>query len=199
MNNKILIGSIIAVAVLIGVSFTSVVGYRSVDSDVKASPLFNIRSSKAIDKESKDLSCEYVGDGEVINLSIPTRDNAREQVEKIIKIIRKIDDKAFRLFIQIALKEMNRNNILSKEITQVQLQTLYNIKNNPDDLIVYLNILERDKSDPPTGWIRADECCGTFNNEICLLILAIILILAYIAEYIFVFFCYIIPAIPTFE
>ena len=42
MNNKILSGSIIAVTVLIGVSFTSVVGYRSVASDVKVSPLFNM-------------------------------------------------------------------------------------------------------------------------------------------------------------
>jgi len=37
MKKKIIIGSIIAVAILIGVSFTSVVGYRIVASDVKAS------------------------------------------------------------------------------------------------------------------------------------------------------------------
>ena len=58
MNKKILIGSIIAVTILIGVSFTSVVGYRSVASDVKASPLFNIRTSRAIDEEEKGLRCE---------------------------------------------------------------------------------------------------------------------------------------------
>ena len=42
MNNKILIGSIASVVILILVSFTSVVGYNSVESDVKVSPLFNI-------------------------------------------------------------------------------------------------------------------------------------------------------------
>jgi len=75
MNKKILIGSIIAVTVLIGVSFTSVVGHRSVASDVKASPLFNIRSSRAIDEESEELSCAYVGKGNNINLLLPIRNH----------------------------------------------------------------------------------------------------------------------------
>jgi len=57
MNNKILIGSIIAVAVLVLVSFTGVVGYQTTKSSTiaKASPLFTVRSSRAIDGESKDI------------------------------------------------------------------------------------------------------------------------------------------------
>ena len=51
MEKRILIGSIIAVVILILLSFTSAIGYRSIESDVKVSPLFNIRSSKAIGKE----------------------------------------------------------------------------------------------------------------------------------------------------
>jgi hypothetical protein len=60
MNNKILTGSIIAVAILILVSFTSVVGYSSVESDGKSSPLFNVRSSRAIDKNGKVFTTDYV-------------------------------------------------------------------------------------------------------------------------------------------
>jgi len=60
MNKKILIGSIIAVAILIGVSFTSVVGYNSVDSNVKASPISTVRTSRTIDGESKDCNCQDV-------------------------------------------------------------------------------------------------------------------------------------------
>ena len=75
MNNKILIGSIIAVTTLIGVSFTSVVGYRSGASDVKASPLFNIRSSRAIDEESEEVSINYLGKGNRINIHLPVKDN----------------------------------------------------------------------------------------------------------------------------
>ena len=53
MDKKILIGSIIAVAILVLVSFTGVVGYQTTKSSTidVASPLFTVRSSRAIDKE----------------------------------------------------------------------------------------------------------------------------------------------------
>jgi len=73
MNNKILIGSIIAITVLIGTSFTSVVGYKSITSDVIASPLFNIRSSRAIDEKNNIVTSEYVGKDRILNISIPKR------------------------------------------------------------------------------------------------------------------------------
>jgi hypothetical protein len=75
MNNKILIGSIIVVAILVLMSFTSVVGYNSVESDVKISPLFNIRSRRAVDKECKDFTCDYFGKGEEIKISLGKRPN----------------------------------------------------------------------------------------------------------------------------
>jgi len=117
MNKKILIGSIIAVTVLIGVSFTSVVGYRSGASDVKASPLFNIRCSRAIDEESGDLSCEYVGKGEVGILSIPKRDDRIELTYKIIESIIKMDDKTYDRFIAsiIYYFKKNRNYKIENE------------------------------------------------------------------------------------
>ena len=98
MNKKILIGSIIAVAILICVSFTSVVGYRSVASGVKASPLFNIRTRRAIDVASEGLSCEYVGKGDSINLLIPDRNGNVELFQKIINVISKMDDKELNIF-----------------------------------------------------------------------------------------------------
>ena len=52
MNKKILIGCILAVALLLLVSFSNVVGYSSFKSDSKSkSPLFYVRTKKAIDKE----------------------------------------------------------------------------------------------------------------------------------------------------
>jgi hypothetical protein len=92
MNNKILIGSIIAVAILILVSFTSVVGNNSVDSNVKVSPLFNIRSSRAIQKDGKSFTTDYVGKGEESVLSIPKRDNINSLLQKTISIIREMDE-----------------------------------------------------------------------------------------------------------
>jgi len=84
-----------AVAVLIGVSFTSVVGYNSVDSNVKASPLFTIRSSRAIDEESKDLSCNYVGKGEETSIQFSTSNSRSKQLQKVIDVIGRMDDETF--------------------------------------------------------------------------------------------------------
>jgi len=116
MNKKILIGSVIAVCILIGVSFTSVVGYRSVTSDVKASPLFNIRSSRAIDEESGDLSCEYVGKRNIINLIIPDRDVEIEVMRKVIEDIKTMDDETFNKFVSLIFSRIKQNNIDDKKI-----------------------------------------------------------------------------------
>jgi len=72
MNKKILIGSIIAVVILVLVSFTGVVGYQTTKSSTiaKASPLFTVRSSRAIDEESEDLSCDYIGKGKPTLITI---------------------------------------------------------------------------------------------------------------------------------
>ncbi len=76
MNKKILIGSIIAVVILIGISFTSVVGNQSTSRTIaEISPLFTVRSSRALDVDSKDLSYNYVGKGGEIQISILPRTN----------------------------------------------------------------------------------------------------------------------------
>jgi len=115
MNKKILLGSIIAVAVLIGVSFTSVVGYKSVASDVKASPLFNIRTNRAIDEESGELSCEYVGKGEESSLSIPIRDNRIGLIKKFVSIISNIEEKTHNRLIDYLIKWKHQNNRIKSD------------------------------------------------------------------------------------
>jgi hypothetical protein len=127
MNNKILIGSIIAIAVLIGVSFTSVVGYKSVTSDVKASPLFNIRCSRAIDEKSGDLSCEYVGKGEEIEIPIPMRDSRIVFLKKFIDRVSKMDDKELNMlktsFINLIMPHQKDN--INNTIDELFNDSLY--------------------------------------------------------------------------
>ncbi len=104
MNKNILIGSIITICILIGVSFTSVVGYNNVESNIKNSPLFNIRSSRAIDEENQGLVCEYVGKGEEITIPIPIliKFNKRILLKKTLERIIGIDANEFNyLLIQI--------------------------------------------------------------------------------------------------
>jgi len=110
MNNKILLGSIISVVILILVSFTSVVGYNSVESDKILSPLFNIRSNRAIDKESKDFTCDYVGKGEEITIPLPVRNNGELLLEKVKDRISKMDGEEFNRFKNLIIDELRKSN-----------------------------------------------------------------------------------------
>ena len=131
MSKKLIFGSVIVVAVLVGVSLTSVVGYQSVKSDVKASPLFNIRTSRAIDEESKDFTCDYVGKGEVSILSIPTRKYSIQMVEKFIESISKMDDVTFNRFKNSIINYL-RNEYNNDDETISESVTLLNqLRNEP--------------------------------------------------------------------
>jgi len=88
---KILLGSIVTVVILILVSFTSVVGYRSVESNIRVSPLFNIRSSRAIDEESRRLTNEYVGKGEEINIPIPKHNPYGYLINRALNRLKEMD------------------------------------------------------------------------------------------------------------
>ncbi len=123
MERKILAGSIIAVAILIGVSFTSVVGYQSTSRTIaEASPLFTVRSSRALDVDSKDLSYNYVGKGEDISISILKRDNKIVLIQKFIDSISKMDDKTLNRLIELVVSHKNKDNKITNENTKMVLQ-----------------------------------------------------------------------------
>ena len=121
MNKKILLGSIIAVAILVLVSFTGVVGYQTTKSTIaKASPLFSVRSSRAIDEESRDLTCDYVGKGEEINIPIPKRNTNGNLLIHALNRIKKVDrDKIQRVLENI----MNNQDFYDMEVILTQLRT----------------------------------------------------------------------------
>ncbi len=147
MNKKILIGSIIAICILIGVSFTSVVGYRTVDSDVKASPLSNIRSSRAIDGESEDFSCEYVGKGEENTIILPSPDGSKTLIREFTDIITKMDDKVFTIFLTNIIKRFNYKGKISDENRREIILSLQYIKKNPEGLTEYLKNINNEPED----------------------------------------------------
>ncbi len=135
MNKKILLGSIIAVAILVLVSFTGVVGYQTKSSTIaRESPLFSVRSSRAIDEESKDLTCDYVGKGEESVLSIPKRDGRTasfHKAQRLIDIISKMDDKAFDRLVSSVIKHIHQDNTFKDVNINEVKTTLHNLKNNP--------------------------------------------------------------------
>ncbi len=135
MNKKILIVSIIAVVILVMVSFTGVVGYQTTKSSTiaRASPLFTVRSTRAIDEESEDLSCDYVGKGEESDLSIPKRDNINALLQKVMNRIRKMNYNEMKRLndniINYIQRDSNTDSDLIKQTTNIehdikQIQTL---------------------------------------------------------------------------
>ena len=123
MDKKILLGSIIAVVILVLVSFTGVVGYQTTKSSTiaRASPLFTVRSSRAIDEESKDLVCDYVGKGEEFTILLPTRD--KYSIQKFMDFIGRMDDKTFNRFIALVISRLNQDD----KIKDVDIQDMINI------------------------------------------------------------------------
>lgn len=111
MDRRILaLGSIIAVAILLGVSFTSVVGYSSNNSkSVKASPLYNIRSNRAIENGEDVTTCDYVGKGKGYTIPLPNLESRIALIKQILGEIKKIDNKKLNLLKTL----VNRFNIFN--------------------------------------------------------------------------------------
>jgi hypothetical protein len=116
MKKKILLGIILADAILIGVSLTSVVGYRNVESNVNTSPLFFIRNRRAIGKGENSLTATYVGFDKEINLFVPPIDKKVELTERILHNIHNMDDASFDRFVHLIKSHINHYTINEKEI-----------------------------------------------------------------------------------
>ncbi len=144
MINKILIGSVIAVAILIGVSFTYVVGYNRVTSDVKASPLFTVRSSRAIDEDSKDIACDYVGKGRGVTIYLPTRPVKAELIDRFFIIFNRMDDESFGMFVDLIIRALHQKYDSQEYSEDKIVHTLFQMRGNPD----YKYYIVEGKSDP---------------------------------------------------
>ena len=147
MNKKILIGSIIAVAVLVGVSFTSVVGYNTVKSTSgEASPLFNVRAKRAINQEDDGLTCYYVGKDQGDLLFIPSRIIKNVLLFIAIDIFCEMDDVTFNKLIELFKSRQNHNhkndnilivlNHLRNNLEKIRLLNNYKDKNMDDILSI---------------------------------------------------------------
>ena len=159
MKNNILIGSIIASMLLILVSFSPVLGYNNINSNlIKESPLFRIRINREVEKESKDLNCDFLGKGIETKIHLPTRTFKSELFEKFIKSIKNMNDKSFDRFIDLIIEHVyNKGNIQGYKMEEIIL-SLYKLKLNPSE--VKLENIESKQmklttESPPT------ECIGS--------------------------------------
>jgi len=159
MEKRILLGSIIAVVILVLVSFTGVVGYQTTKSSTiaRASPLFSIRSKRAIDEESKDLTRDYVGKGEESVLSIPKRED-RGEFQKFVKMFGEMDEIEIRRFLVSIARMINEKDMIRYENIYEAEKILSNLKRNPSGFFTM-------------DYSCMTNCCFTFDNPILCLIL----------------------------
>lgn len=146
MKNKILLGSIIAIVIIILASYTSVVGFQSTQtSKVGLSPLFRIRSKKAIDTKYKDIiTSDYIGKGNEDNLQIPTRDNQDTLIQRVIDRIKGMDEKSFDRFVLLLINRFQQE-IEARNIDIGRLITILNEIRTDKSII---NVV--DGNEPPT-------------------------------------------------
>jgi len=134
MNKKILIGSVIAVAILVLVSFTGVVGYQTTKSSTiaKASPLFTVRSSRAIQKDSEDFTDNYLGKGKKTNIYLPKSIDKIDKIETLINLLKKMDDKTIQILVPKIMYHLNKNEDINRFNNEQIYFSLKTLKDNPD-------------------------------------------------------------------
>lgn len=137
-KNNIIIGSICVLAILILVSFTSVVGYQSTkNKNAKTSPLFNIRTGRAIDQENEDFMCDYIGKSEVMTIFFPPKNNTIMLFQKAIDSISKMDDLAFNRFVDKVINKLCESNVVIDEDLLKIKELFHFLRDNPEDAKKY--------------------------------------------------------------
>lgn len=91
MNKKTLVISVIAVALIVLASLSSVVGGNVVNSDEKKtglSPLFAVRSKRSVHNDrSMNIDTSYVGKGKILNIFFSRRTSIQALTDRAFKLI----------------------------------------------------------------------------------------------------------------
>jgi hypothetical protein len=137
MRKNPLIGiSILAVVLLVLGSLSNVVGYQSIrSSGVNDSPLFSVRTQRAIEQQKNIITSDYLGKGQY-TIPFPLRDNRTELIQKVIERIRAMDDGTFNRFVDSFMRYIHQNNALDSVNAMEIIQELRQIRDNPKDIIV---------------------------------------------------------------
>jgi hypothetical protein len=134
METRFVVGCTLVAAALVLVSFSSVVGFQTMQADA-ASPLFTIRSTRAVEKESARLDREYIGEDQQTSLQFPERDGRMDSIDLIIESVRRMDDASLRRFAFLVYSHLrlagDAKGFDSQEVTSLLLQ----IRSSPDRVV----------------------------------------------------------------
>jgi len=182
MNSIVKIGSIFAAAVIIIVSFASVVAYQSVQSTEKDShsPLFSIRIQHAINKASeRSMTSDYLGKGKTLYLFTSSQSLFHVQLDKALKIINNNPTMVQKLFERISnspqvLHLLQRYGV---SVTDIKL-FLAQVNDNPELLKNQLNKVDGSvyiADGPQPLGLNTSNAIGCFITILVLLPLAIVI------------------------
>jgi hypothetical protein len=151
MKKKILLGSIFAVAIIIFLSFTNVVGYQNdKPSFINKSPLFSIRTNRAIEQENNLGSSDYIGKGKDTGLSFPIRNKNSITTDEFVNWIVNMDKKSFMNFKTLVMSRLNKEDKLSDTHIQKALTALSEIREKPELMKKFFGDFNNIKNEKPS-------------------------------------------------
>ena len=166
MNNKIFISSIITIILLLGASLTTVVGYKSVESNEMETPLYNIRINNIIQKEREDFNYNYIGKNKDIPIFFPIKDRTIKAFQKAIDLISKMNDQTFSRFVKKACNKLFDSNVVVDEDLPKIKELFKFIRNNPEDAKKYPYDMKKHSytigCPPPTLYGTPETCFPLF-------------------------------------
>jgi hypothetical protein len=98
------------------------------------SPLFSVRTKRAINEEQNYETCSYLGKGKEITLSIPKRDNRRALFQDMIAKIGQMDDQVFNRLVSNVITRLNQDDEFNDIDNQRIIFLLRLLRNNPDKI-----------------------------------------------------------------
>lgn len=111
MNRNIFLGAnIIAVIIILLVSFSNVVGYSVVNSHpLNESPLFCVRKQNVLhETDGLKIVSEYLGKGKNIPVMIRKGNDAFEKIQDVIWRIKLMDDDTFKKFVDTVVYKLSQ-------------------------------------------------------------------------------------------
>ena len=105
-------------------------GALGFDSKI-TSPLFGVRTKRAVNDEQEPVESDFLGKGEKINIHLPERDDKVVLIERFISSVEKMDEKSLDRVIDIVLLRLNNDNIVSISKSEIK-EAISFIVNNPD-------------------------------------------------------------------
>ena len=129
------------VFILVSVLFTSTVGVSSVTSEMKISPLFEIRRQRITDENTNAIAPDYIGIHNRLVIPLPPVNDTSELLKRCTLLLNRMDEKTFNTFIDVFRSHLTKNTIdqkyNEKEISMFLTQLKTKNKENPHPPTLY--------------------------------------------------------------